>query len=293
MWHGWMAAGMASLAFAAMLQAENGPRRQSPFYAMDTCTKQRYPASDLTIDKQLDLVKDVGYQGLSWTQGDNAELRAVVDGVRKRGLKLFAHYAGATLRRDRLEIDPHLDESMDTLKGSGALIWLHIGSSDFGRSSPEGDAVAVAGLRELADRAAGLGLRVALYPHVGDWVERVQDALRVAGKLDRPNLGVTFNLCHSLKMGEEARIPEILRTARSRLFMVTINGADSGAPEAGWDRLIQTLDRGSLDLAPLLRALRGLGYDGPIGLQGYGLKGDVRDNLSRSMAAWRQLTARK
>jgi len=43
---------------------------------------------------------------------------------------------------------------------------------------------------------------------------------------------------------------------------------------------------------PLLAALKEVGYTGPIGLQCYGIQGDVRDNLTRSIAAWREFSAR-
>jgi len=39
----------------------------------------------------------------------------------------------------------------------------------------------------------------------------------------------------------------------------------------------------------LLRTLQDLGYQGPIGLQCYGLPGDARDHLARSIAAWQKL----
>jgi hypothetical protein len=38
-----------------------------------------------------------------------------------------------------------------------------------------------------------------------------------------------------------------------------------------------------------LKTLKGLGYKGPVGLQCYGIGGDARDHLARSMAAWRKL----
>jgi hypothetical protein len=38
--------------------------------------------------------------------------------------------------------------------------------------------------------------------------------------------------------------------------------------------------------------MEGAGYNGPIGLQGYGIGGDAYDNLKRSMNSWRQLTQR-
>jgi hypothetical protein len=89
-------------------------------------------------------------------------------------------------------------------------------------------------------------------------------------------------------VGDEARIPELLAQAAPRLFVVTINGADAGAAGASWNRLIQTLDRGTYDIGIVLRKLRELRYTGPIGLQGFGIGGDIRDNLARSMAAWRK-----
>ena len=56
----------------------------------------------------------------------------------------------------------------------------------------------------------------------------------------------------------------------------------------GWDRLIQTLDRGSFDVGKFLETLKKSGYSGPVGLQCYAVKGDVRENLRRSMSAWRK-----
>lgn len=264
----------------------------NPFFAMDTCTKQPYPKNDITPEAQLDLVKELGYAGLCWTVDDPKQSRAVAEAARARGLKMFAIYVGATLSKSGMQFDPRLADTLAALEGHDTLIWLHIGSKDFARSSPDGDAVAAPALREVADQAAARGLRVAIYPHMGEWTERVQDAVRVARKVDRRNFGVTFNLCHCLRAGDEQEIPAILQEAAPYLFMVTVNGADSKAPEAGWDRLIQTLDRGTFDLVPVLRKLKALGYQGPVGLQGYGIKGDRKDNLARSMAAWRQLSAR-
>ena len=75
---------------------------------------------------------------------------------------------------------------------------------------------------------------------------------------------------------------------RKRFRQVSINGAD---PQGDWDRLIQPLDRGSVDVAGLVRTLVENGYRGPIGLQCYAIKGDPRTNLQRSMAVWRRISA--
>jgi len=50
--------------------------------------------------------------------------------------------------------------------------------------------------------------------------------------------------------------------------------------------LIQTLDCGTFDMRKFLVSLRDAGFTGPIGLQGYGIGGDVHENLRQSMAAW-------
>jgi sugar phosphate isomerase/epimerase len=76
-----------------------------------------------------------------------------------------------------------------------------------------------------------------------------------------------------------------------RLWAVSINGADAFDEKPGWDRYIQPLDKGNFDMAAFIRTLRTLGYTGPIGLQCYGIGGDVREHLARSMQKWRKLNA--
>ena len=144
-------------------------------------------------------------------------------------------------------------------------------------------------VREVADMAAASGLRVALYPHLGFFVGRIEDALRVVQEADRPNVGVTFNLAHFLAAKDEPNLDQRLKEALPRLYMVSINGADH---EGGWDRLIQPLARGEFDVYGLLQKLTLMGYTGPVGLQCYGVPGDIEENLRRSMAAWRQFSAR-
>lgn len=275
------------MGFAVLLLRVSGAGETTglpnPFFAMDTAL------SDLSL---LDSVKELGYAGVGWKTGEPAEVATAADQVRQRGLKLFALYsdAPATLRTNGLHWDPRLEGLMAALKGRDTVLWLPINSPDYAKSSPDGDAVAVAGLRRLADAAASNGVRVALYPHTSFWLERVQDAGRLAKKVDRKNLGVTFNLCHCLMVGDESNISELLAQAAPHLFLVTINGADRGAAHTSWDRLIRPLDEGSFDLVSLLKKLRALNYTGPIGLQGYGVKLAPKENLTRSIVAWQKLS---
>jgi sugar phosphate isomerase/epimerase len=252
----------------------------NPFFAMDTAVR------DLN---ELETVKELGYAGIGWKVGPGDQVAAASKQCQERGLKLFAIYGGATLTKSNLTWSSNIEADIVALKGTGTIIWLPINSKEVAKSSPDGDAVAVPALQRLADRAAENGVRIAIYPHTGCWAERAQDAVRLAQKVGRKNFGATFNLCHCLMVGDEAKIPEILTEAAPHLFLVTINGADKDAGHTKWDRLIQPLDAGSYDVGIVLRKLKELNYTGPIGLQGYGVKLPAKENLMRSMNGWRKL----
>ena len=158
-------------------------------------------------------------------------------------------------------------------------------------SDPSVDAHAVAILREISQLAVESGSQLLLYPHQGSWVETIEDACRVADKVDRPNVGVMFNLCHWLRVDKQRDYKPLLQRAMPRLWAVSINGADDFDAEPGWAHYIQPLDHGSFDIGRFLRTLHELGYKGPIGLQCYGIGGDAREHLARSMEAWRKLQA--
>lgn len=115
--------------------------------------------------------------------------------------------------------------------------------------------------------------------------------MRVAEKVDRPNVGVMFNLCHWLRVDKSRDYRVLLKQAMPRLWAVSVNGADAFDDKPGWDHYIQPLDKGSFDVGALLDTLKELGYQGPIGLQCYGIGGDAREHLARSMAVWHRLSA--
>jgi len=100
---------------------------------------------------------------------------------------------------------------------------------------------------------------------------------------------VTFNLCHWLRVDDEKNMKSLIESAMPHLFVVSINGADSGGKD--WKTLIQTLDRGTFDVRKFLKTLADSGFTGPIGFQGYGIGGDAHDNLNRTMDACRTMDA--
>jgi sugar phosphate isomerase/epimerase len=274
-----------------MLQGDHGPvayrkiwlEPATPFFAMDTATKD---AKHKSAKEQVEMLKELGYAGIGCTAGKGlAEMLKEAD---RNGLRIFTVYLGVNIDPEQQKYGPELKEAIKVLKGRNAILWLFVLSKKHKPSSPEGDTRAVEVIQEIADMAVEAGLRIALYPHHGFWVERVEDAVRVTKKVNRKNVGVTFNLCHWLMVNDEKNMKPLIKLAMPYLFVVSINGADSGGKD--WKRLIQTLDRGSFDIYGFLKTLEDCGYTGPIGLQGYGIGGDAYENLKRSMGAWRQLS---
>jgi sugar phosphate isomerase/epimerase len=83
------------------------------------------------------------------------------------------------------------------------------------------------------------------------------------------------------------RLDETIRQSAPHLMLVSVNGVDVARRQH-----ILRLDQGDFDVAGFLRKLQTAGYRGPVGLQCYGLKGDVEENLKASMAAWRKINDR-
>lgn len=265
-------------ALPAAEEAAAKPGLTNPFFAFDNGTGHGCLAPEV----QAKMLKELGYAGIGYTGAKG--IPEMLKALDKHGLKMFSIYIHSNIGPDGPSYDPHLKEAVRVLKGRDTIIWLTVN----GRAA-NAQQQAVRVVTEVAEMAEQSGLRVALYPHVGFYVARVEDAVRIAKKVDRKNVGASFNLCHCLKVDDEKNMERRLKEAMPYLFAVSINGADH---EGGWDRLIQTLDRGEFDVYNFLRKLRKLGYTGPIGLQCYNIKGDIRQNLKRSMGAWRGFVAR-
>jgi sugar phosphate isomerase/epimerase len=244
-----------------------------------------HDAKKRSFEQQARMLKELGYDGVGhiWLDQVSERLRSLDEA----GLRLVQITMVVEMASDKAPYDPRFEEVLALVKGREIQFALLL--NGLTPSDPSGDAHAVEILRKMSDLAKDSGAQLLLYPHQSSWVERIEDAVRVADKVDRPNVGVMFNLCHWLRVDEKRDYARLLRLARPRLWAVSINGADTFDAEPGWNRYIQPLDSGDFDLAAFLKTLRELGYRGPIGLQCYGIGGDSREHLARSMTAWRQL----
>jgi len=254
-----------------------------PFFAfcMDT-----HDSMKRDLREQAALLKELGYDGAGHLWLDHVAGR--IETLDAAGLKLFKISMYVDISAEQ-PFDPRLESIMPLLKGRGVVLALLMRGMP--PSDPAGDPKAVVIIRRIADMAREADVTVALYPHFGDWLERVEDGVRLAKLVDRSNVGVMFNLCHWLAVDEERNLDALLDAAMPHLVAVSIHGADSAAEvQAGTGKWIQPLDSGSFDVAAFLNAFRQRGYRGPVGLQCWGIEGDARDHLARSMAAWRKMS---
>jgi sugar phosphate isomerase/epimerase len=282
-----IAALIATQAFCIAKPAASPAKKTPPFFAlcMDT-----HDAKKRDLAQQAEMLKELGYDGAGhlWLKNVPERLKT----LDAAGLKLFHIYMRVNVKPgNKHPYDPKLEEAVKLLKGRKTALVLLV--SGMKPSDTAADPRAVELVGQIADIAAKSSLNVILYPHTGDWLQNVSDAVRIAKKADRKNVGVMFNLCHWLKAEQGKDLNKTLKSAMPYLKGVSIHGADTAAEiAAGKGKWIQPLDSGSFDVYELLKTLKDMGYAGPIGLQCYGLRGDAKDHLKRSNSAWRKFRKR-
>ena len=255
------------------------------FFAMDT-------AARLEPTECAQVLADLGYSGLG---GRPATAKAHATALQAKGLVFFNGYHVTNFGYGQTELPADLTMAVDDLAGSGSTLWLGVNKVAFPagvRAGPEyGDTIVVPQLKQLLAYAKPKGVKVSLYPHTGFWAAQFEVCLRVANKVDDPSLGVTFNLCHWLKVEGSERDPlPLIKEALPRLNFITINGADTGdTQKLGWDKLIQPLGRGTYDVGAFVTKTRAAGYRGPFGFQGYGINMDSKELLKETMAGGQKI----
>ncbi|MEX0741542.1 MAG: TIM barrel protein [Phycisphaeraceae bacterium] len=274
-------AGLHAVATRAVAADEQ--RMNNRLFIMDTW----FWGDQIPFDQQVELLAELGVKamllsGLHHVTPGNLQL------LDDHDIALEAVYHVANPE------EPASDRLLDViarLQGRDTLIALAMSSKAFGTSDLKGDGSAIRHVKAYADAAEEAGLSVAFYPHAGFWLERVADGVRLAQKIDRPNVGAIFNLYHWLaRDAEEVTLDQTLDEALPYLKAVTINGAQQDTARIPVNDAILPLDQGNYDLRPLMRKLAARQYAGPIGLQGYSIQGDVPGKLQRSVETYQALT---
>jgi sugar phosphate isomerase/epimerase len=254
------------------------------FYAFNN--SMRMPNAPVGMDAQAQLIKKLGFDGLSGHTNDDYFLRrAALD---KAGLKMPEVYWGIDMdSTGRISYKEGLKEIIKDSKDRDLVIALFSNVKYYMNNKEVGDPLLAKAVGELADFAKPFGVKIAIYPHVGNYCETSEHSVRLAKMANRPNVGAIFNTCHLLKVEGEAGWEQKLLNALPWLYMISISGADSGnTKEMNWDKLIQPLGEGTFDTWKLVKLAKDNGYKGLFGIQCYNIKQDCSVVLTKSMDTW-------
>ena len=140
-------------------------------------------------------------------------------------------------------------------------------------------------IRPIAEAAAKLGCKVALYNH-GNWFGEPENQIEIIKELNLPNVGIVYNFHH----GHEhvARFPELLKKMQPYLLVVNVNGMVPGGDKAG--KKIVTVGEGS-DEKAMLQTLRDSGWKGPVGILNHRPEMDAEVALKGNLEGLQKIRA--
>ncbi|MEO7800022.1 MAG: TIM barrel protein, partial [Opitutaceae bacterium] len=185
---------------------------------------------------------------------------AELDALKRHGIELTAWWFPGSLNEEaRMTLD------LFKRHGVNPQLWITGGGAatkDAAEQSARVESEA-ARIRPVAEEAAKLGLKVALYNH-GNWFGEPENQLAIIERLQRDgvtNVGIVYNQHHGHEHLD--RFPVLLEKMKPHLLAVNLNGMFRDGDKLG--RKIVPLGQGDLDLQ-LLRLIRESGWQGPIGL---------------------------
>ena len=119
---------IALLLVATLFLASNFVRAEemkNPFYAMDTAFAPPFRHPKMTAGESFDMIKELGFAGVGWTEKAPADVKSDVDELEKRGLKMYAIYFHGKVTPDgELTVSEQMPAIMDVLKGHQLFIGL-------------------------------------------------------------------------------------------------------------------------------------------------------------------------
>ncbi len=182
---------------------------------------------------------------------------AELDALQRHGIELTAWWFPTTLN----------DEARGILEviarhGVHPQLWIMGGGAETHSAAEQAQRIdsEAARVRPIAEAAAKLGLKVALYNH-GGWFGEPENQLAVLARLALPNVGLVYNFHHGHEHLD--RFQALWMKMQPHLLAVNLNGMVRDG--ATGPRMILPLGSGTEELG-MLRVIRDSGWSGPVGL---------------------------
>lgn len=182
---------------------------------------------------------------------------AEVAAIKRHGIELTAWWFPVTMNDEARLILGVIERS-----GLHPELWVMGGGVPVKTPEEQGQRVeAEAGrIRPIAEAAAKVGCKVALYNH-GGWFGDPDNQVAILQKLNLPNVGIVYNFHHG--HADIARFPALWKRIRSYVLDVNINGMVAGGDANG--KMILPVGSGTEEVG-MLRVIEDSGWHGPVGI---------------------------
>jgi sugar phosphate isomerase/epimerase len=203
-----------------------------------------------------------------------------VEVMQKHGIEITAWWFPGTLNEEAKKILAVIERHKITPQ-----LWVMGGGAPT-KSKEEQEARVKAEakrIRPLAEAAAKLGCKVALYNH-GNWFGEPENQIAILKELNLPNVGIVYNFHH----GHEhiARFPDLFKRMQPHLLALNINGMTPDGDKAG--KKIIPLGEGTEELA-MLKVVKASGWQGPVGILDHRPETDSEETLKGNLAGLEKL----
>ncbi len=207
-----------------------------------------------------------------WRDEHVPSFDAECEAMKRHGITIEAWWFPAAL-------NPTAQKILDVLQRHKipAQLWVSIGDPAPNASQEEKVAAAAAIIRPIAEAAARIGSKVALYNH-GGWFGEPDNQLAIIQRLGLRNVGIVYNFHHGHAHIDQ--FPEVFRRMQPHLLAVNLNGMVRHGDTIG--KKILPLGQGDQELA-MMKVIAQSGWRGPIGILDHRPETDseitLRENL--------------
>lgn len=260
-------------------------------YAMDTFFYTSL--GSYTLSARCQMLNELGYDGTYltvWSNQAEADIDALATIPAHYKLNVQGVYFMLNLA-DEQAVQQTLALIARVPVATTIELAVYVGQPNQHQQDAQFDALFLKYAPQLCHIAEQHNHQIALYPHVHFWLETMADAVRLCTQYVHPRLGIAFSAYHWYASGNRDFVAT-LNAIAPWIKSANICGSRMQSPGQALPATIELINSGELDIFAVLCQLNTIGYTGAIGLQGYGIGGDVYTNLRTSISAFRDLNQR-
>jgi hypothetical protein len=233
-------------------------------------------------EERAEMLERLGLHRLAydWRAEHIPTFEAEIDTCRKHHIEIVAWWFPTTLDKDAQTI-------LDLLKRKSLKpqLWVMGGGEPTKSAEEQQKRVQseVARLRPIAEAAAAIGCKVALYNH-GGWFGEPENQLAIIKDLKAPNVGIVYNFHHAHDQID--RFAKIFPLIQPHLFAININGMFKDGEQTG--KKILTIGAGDQEKW-MMDLVAKSGWRGLVGILDHRPETDSEETLRENLAGLHKL----